>query len=339
MAETQLVPFEINAALLAELMGVFPEQSNKDLTEGVQPSFAVVTFRGKVWRVRHKGEDRVVKMNNEPVQSIVAVICKASPAISKLYYAKAYAEGDDVPPDCYSLDGVVPDVTAVNKQSPTCASCRHNVWGSRITESGSKAKACADNRRLAIVPYPDLANESFGGPMLLRVPPTSLIELARLGDALKQYHLPYQAVVVKISFDWDVAYPKLVFTAVRPLTVAEAKVVHDHMESEAVLRMLVEPVQGDETNPEPAAATQRPTEAPQPAPAPEPTPEPKPAPEPAPAPAEPEQTVVAGNVVSFGDTTPEEKPAAKKPTPAKAAAAPAEVVNTDLSNMITDLLK
>lgn len=346
---TNLVPFEVPPHLLQQLMEMFPEDTNSDLTEGVAMSFAVVTFRGKVWRVRYKGEDRVIKLSTgDPASSIIAVLVKSSSAISKLYYPKSYTEGDDAPPLCFSLDGVRPDNGSVEKQSPTCAACAHNVWGSRITESGSKAKACADNRRVAVVPYPDLKNEAFGGPMLLRVPPTSLQELWRFGNTLKQSGLPYQAVVVKISFDYDVAYPKLVFQAVRPLTTDEAGQVREHMDSDTVLRMLMEPVPGDETGAgddttTPAAPASEPVKAPVKEPVPEPKPEPKPAPEPAQkaAAAEPVQTSMElGLGISMGD--PEPAPAKPKPggkpSPAKAATVQADLVGPELNSMITGLL-
>lgn len=328
---TNLVPFEVPANLLQELQDLFgPDQSNKDLTEGVQPSFAVVTFRGKVWRVRYKGEDRMIQnADGDPMPFIVCVIAKASPAISKLYYSKSYTEGDDAPPICFSLDGVKPDASSTEKQSPSCAACPHNVWGSRITESGSKAKACADSRRLAVVPYPDIDNEAFGGPMLLRVPPTSINELARFGDALRQSNTPYQAIVVKVSFDYEMAYPKLVFQAVRPLKIEEAKRVLEHMHSEQVLRMLMEPVQGDETGAaeEARSAPEKAAEPPAPQPADKAPPKPKPAPAPAQAPVEEEEEE---------EEVAQEAP--QKKTPAKAAAAPADVVSSELNSMISGLL-
>lgn len=363
---TNIVPFEVPQHVLAELMGMFPDHANNDLTEGVAPTFAVVTYRGKVWRVRYKGEDRVIKTaEGDPVSSIIAVIVKSSPAVSKIYYPKAYSEGDDAPPLCFSLDGVRPDVSAVEQQSPTCAACPHNVFGSRITEGGKKAKACTDNRRVAVVPYPDLKNDSFGGPMLLRIPTMSLPELWKFGNALKQSGLPYQAVVVKISFDTDAAYPKLLFQAVRPLSKEEAATVREHMDSDAVNRMLMEPVAGDETGVEEEA-----TSGAQPSTGPRPASEvgqraAKAAAAPAAAPKaekpkeEPKEEKVSkqatngvtddlGAGVVIGEPeeeeaqeeTPPAKPKAetKKASPAKAAAAPADVVNSDLNAMITGLL-
>jgi len=358
-ATTALVPFELPEHVLAELAALFPSDTNSDLTEGVAMSFAVVTFRGKVWRVRYKGEDRVIKTpTGDPAPAIVAVIVKSSPAISKLYYSKAYTEGDDAPPLCFSLDGIRPDQGSVEKQSPTCAACPHNAWGSRITENGSKGKACADNRRLAVVPYPDLRNEMFGGPMLLRVPPTSLQELWRFGNALKQTGLPYQAVVVKISFDYELAYPKLMFQAIRALTAEEAAQIREHMDSDTVLRMLMEPVPGDETGTHgdegddgvPAEPPAKPVQPAPSRPASPPPTKPKPAPAPAPEPAEAHAN--GGLMTGFGISTGEEReeeeeapapakaaaPAQKRTSPAKAAVAPVDTVGSELNSMITGLL-
>lgn len=341
-----LVPFEVPTEILRQLLQVLPDpSSNDDLSEGVQPSFAVVTFRGKVWRVRYKGDDIIIKGGDgEPVSSIVAVIVKASPAISKIFYIKSYADGDDHPPDCYSLDGVRPEPNVPNKQCDTCAACPNNVWGSRVTDTGAKAKACSDNRRLAVVPYPDVRNEAFGGPMLLRVPPTSLQELVRFADQLKQAQVPYQAIVVKISFDFELAYPRLVFTPVRALNVNEANTIAEYIKSEQLHRMLMEPVQGDETNPaangaaEPASP-QVPAVVAQPQPAPPkpqaaPAPQAQPAAQPA-APARKPEPELASMVMPTLEPEPEEKP---KPSAAKAATAEISTVSNDLNDMIKSLI-
>lgn len=223
---------------LAHLQDMFGGADNSDLNSGVSASFPVVSFKGKVWRVKFKGEEKaVLNADGDPVASLHAVIVKASPAISKIYYKHKYTEGDDSAPTCFSVDGVRPDPGAEEVQSETCAACPHNVWGSRITENGNKTKACADSRRVAIVPYPDLRNEQGGGPMLLRIPPASLQNLVKLSEQLNQLSLPYQAVVVKIHFDHEVAFPKLLFTPAKALSAEEAVIIKEHMESESVNRM------------------------------------------------------------------------------------------------------
>lgn len=212
-----------------------------DLSEGVSGGFAVLSFKGSKFRVKHQGEETMIlNSDGDPAGSIEAVIIKANPVITKNYYEKGYAEGATEAPDCFSLDGARPDSSAPRPQATTCASCPKNVFGSRITPAGKKAKACQDNRRLAIVPLNDMHNEVYGGPMLLRIPAGSLGDLAQMGKELKVRGFPYNAVAVRISFDHNVAYPKLVFKPVRPLTEEEAAVVAVHLSSDKLERILAD---------------------------------------------------------------------------------------------------
>lgn len=235
-----------DTAMIEQLKALFADQSADDLSANIAQSFPIVSFKGKVWRVRVKGEDKAIldPTTGDPVASLVAVIVKVSPNISKLYYAKTFEEGDDAKPDCFSLDGVFADSsvlktpTGVPKQP--CASCPKNQWGSKINTSGQKLKACADHKRMAIVPFADLGNQG-NGPMLLRIPPASLQNLASLANPLKQLGVPYQAVAVKISFDHNLAYPKLTFQPVRALNAEQARVIKDYLESGELERMLTVP--------------------------------------------------------------------------------------------------
>jgi hypothetical protein len=229
-------------ALIHELQGMFEGFDASDLSEGIAQSYPIVSFKGKVWRIKHKGEEKQVldPTTGDPVASIIAVIVKASPAVSKLFYNKNFEEGDDAKPDCFSLDGVRPDASVQQPPSPTCINCPKNAWGSKITNTGQQLKACADHKRLAIVPFGDLRNEG-NGPMLLRVPPASLQNLAGLAAPLKKLGSPYQAVAVKISFDHNLAYPKLTFTPSRALTKEQASVIKEYLDSGELDRMLMEP--------------------------------------------------------------------------------------------------
>lgn len=346
-----IIQFDAKSTDLAGLTDMFGD-GNSDLKEGVTPSFATVSVRGKVWRVTYKGESRIIKTpEGEPVPAIPCVLVKASKYISKIYYEKAYAEGDDESPDCFSLNGLQPDVSAPKPQSKTCAACPKNVFGSRVTENGNKAKACADTRRVAVVPYPDIENKAFGGPMLMRVPPTSLQELVKYADQLSQVGAPYQGVVTRISFDPEMSYPRLVFRGLRALTRDEAVKIKAMMDSDQVDRMLDHgtlPEEGEA--PEPVKEKPK-AEAPKAEPKAEaPKEEPKaeaPKEEPkAEAPKEEPKSDDAG--MDFGgfnlgepETKEETKPAAdeeKKPSPAKQAAAPADDVTSALDSMIDGLL-
>ncbi len=233
---TALTTIELNPELKALILadGV----DNSALSAGIAESFPVISFRGKVWRVRFAGEATPILMEGDPVPAILCVIVQANPLLSKLYYAGAYEEGSADAPTCFSLDGITPDQTAEAPQSKTCAGCPHNVWGSKITPQGTKTKACSDSRRLAIVPFPDLANEKYGGPMLLRVPPASFKELVRYSKHLSDIGGQFSAVVTRIGFDLEAAFPKLVMREVRGLTIEEYKQVVEMRSLDTVGRML-----------------------------------------------------------------------------------------------------
>lgn len=209
--DTNVIPF--NNKKLPALAAAFGEEINKgELSHGIQSSFPIISFRGSVWRIKHKGVETVIKNSEgDPVRSIKVIMLKASPQLSKLYYSKQYDEGDDSPPDCFSSDGIKPDPSATKPQCTTCAACPQNVWGSKITPSGNKTKACADNKRLAVVPAADLKNEMFGGPMLIRIPPASLSDLDSYSNKLYAAQVPFPLAETKLSFDTDASFPKLTF--------------------------------------------------------------------------------------------------------------------------------
>lgn len=218
-----LIPFDkanVPSALVKLLGG---EDANDDLSSGVSGGFSVISFRGSKWRVKHSGEETLLTdANGETLPSIRVVLLKASKAISKNFYKDGYVEGSADAPSCFSVDGIRPDASVEQPESRVCDTCPHNKFGSRITETGSKAKACSDSRRIAVVPEGDFANEQFNGPMLLRVPAASLSELASFGKAMKAKHYPYNTIVTRVSFDPDTAYPRLKFNAVRPLSQEES---------------------------------------------------------------------------------------------------------------------
>jgi len=213
-----------------------------DLGGGIKTSYGIVTFKGKVWTLNYRGESKSLmrKDGDGPVGNIEAVIVKAPAHLSKTYYEAGYTEGASSAPDCFSSNGVVPDPSSKKLQNNVCATCKQNVWGSKVTQQGSKGKACSDNKRLAVVPLSDIDNVEWGGPMLLRVPPTSLQELAAFGASLQKYGYPYCAVGTKISFDPNVPYPKFNFQAMRPLTDDEAQKVIALQGDERVSRILEE---------------------------------------------------------------------------------------------------
>lgn len=219
---------------------------NDELGSGVASSYGIIGYKGKVWSMRFGGKDTpLMREDGDGARgSIEVVIVKASAAISKIYYAGGYVEGSTAAPDCWSANGVTPDSSVQKKCNATCVDCPMNAWGSRITDAGKPGKACADSRRVAVVPVDDIQNELFGGPMLLRVPAASLKDLKAYGELLSSYQYPYYAAATRISFDTKEAFPKFVFSAMRPLVEDELAQITALREDKRVAMVLNETIDG-----------------------------------------------------------------------------------------------
>lgn len=194
---------------------------------GIESGYAVMKYKGKVWTVDYRGEAKPIMRpdGDGPANSIEVVIVMASGVKSKIYYPN-YVDGASERPVCWSANGVTPDGRADKPQSTSCATCQWNKSGSKVDETGqARGKACRDNKRVAIVPFADLKNELYGGPMLLRIPAASLNDFAMFTRKMEAMGVPYCAAAVKISFDPAQAYPKFVFQGIRPLNDEEADII------------------------------------------------------------------------------------------------------------------
>lgn len=288
---------------------------------GIQGSYGHIGYRGKNWSIRYQGNERVLtNPDGSPQWSLELVVLRAAVPVSKIFYRK-WVEGSHDAPECFSTNGLMPDPSAKEKQAASCKVCPANVWGSRITEAGKPGKLCRDSRRLAVVPANSIKNEALGGPMLLRVPAASLADYAEFSRQMERQGYPYNAFVTRVAFDTSVAYPKFVFSAVRPLNDAEAAEVMEWYDSAEVERLLSEdvlPVM--QALPAPANS---PFEQAAPAPA--------PAPAPAAAPAQSVQGTAQGTMTGFGGPPVSAAPA---PAPAAAPAANAQE-NTPVAQQTT----
>ena len=209
----------------------------------LQASFGVIGYKGKNWRIKYRGEEILVKdARGLPEAALDVVIVGVSPHISKAFYDKKWTEGDSGPPDCYSVNGDAPDATSPKKQCASCAACPQNVWGSKVTDQGKKAKACQDSRRIAVTPLADILNVDFGGPMLLSLPPMSLSGLSAYAKELGRFGAQPFMVATQMTFDSDLAYPMINFKATRWLVEDEAVLVKEALEDKQIGRMLTEEV-------------------------------------------------------------------------------------------------
>jgi hypothetical protein len=335
---------------------VFASRTNlPDMAAAAQanllPSFAVISYKGRNWRIKYRGEDELLMDDRGvPMATLEVAIVGISPAISKIWYDKRYSEGDNAAPDCWSTNGVAPDPASPKKQCASCAACPQNVFGSRITEAGKKGKACQDARRVAVVPVGDIENETYGGPMLLRIPPMSLGNLAKYTSDIARFNAQPYMVGTVLGFNYDVAYPEITFKTLGWLSNEDAAGVLNWISDPQVERILSTEIvevshdPGDTTagalaGGPPAAfgGGAQPAVAPQPAPQPAPAPAPAAvAPQPAPvqqaAPAAPPAKKTGG----FGKKSSQSAPAAAAQPAAQPTVVQGAPANMDAA--IDDLL-
>ncbi len=265
----------LNASVPAAIRNMLAKtgaETFNELAGGVLSSFPIISYRGKVWRIKKGGEEHdVVDDEGDPLPSIEVAVVKSNPLPSKIFYENDYVEGSNEAPNCWSADGVKPDKGVQQPVCKTCAACPNNVWGSKITKQGKKTKACADMRRMAVVSKQELEEHGEKAPIyLLRVPPASLNPLKDYAEkVLKPKGIPYFSVITKVSFETEMSYPQLKFAAKRFLSDDEAAAVLKLRDSEDARRILAESEEivgagttegseaspdGDEANPSAPAA-------------------------------------------------------------------------------------
>ena len=162
-----------------------------------------ISIKGSRFRLIVDGEETLI-----PDPMIQVIIVGANPKLSKSWYAKPWTpDSEPQAPDCYSLDGIKPHMDSAQPQNDLCASCDKNAWGSKITPQGQKIKACADQKRLAVI---DAGNPN-GEIFLLQVTPSALKELNNYHSTLSSKRIPFEIVKTNVSFDSSASYPKLKF--------------------------------------------------------------------------------------------------------------------------------
>ncbi len=80
------------------------------------------------------------------------------------YYSKAFGEGEQLPPDCFSSNGIAPD-GGTAMQSCDCKDCPYNQYGSA---GDGKGKACSNTIRMYVLLDGDVI------PVLIKASPSSL---------------------------------------------------------------------------------------------------------------------------------------------------------------------
>lgn len=237
------------AGLPAHLQNIVTPEAFDEFAGGVTSSFPVISYRGRTWRVRKGGVEEVyLNEQKEAIQSLEVVMLKSNPVPSKVFYEAKYNEGDSGPPACWSANGTKPDAGVTAPVNALCVNCPNNVWGSKISDSGAKTRACSDVRRCAVAFRHQLEEFEAGtrkktdiDVLLLRIPPATLNPLKDyVTKVLEPKGVPPYVLITKIGFDTDVAYPKLTFKGLRFLTEAEVGVAMELRDGEETRRILNE---------------------------------------------------------------------------------------------------
>lgn len=205
----QLPAFLQNAALF--------ESSNAaiaGISGGAPPS---ITVRASKWHLKFGNEEQHVNQGHLDV-----IVLDGNAHVSKTYYENPYNPNEEAPPPtCWSDNGIAPSTEAGSPQSPTCASCQWGAWGSKVTQTGSRTKACGDSKKLAVVlaaDTPVVVNGAAGVAkayeqvFLLRVPTMSMQNWKASAKSCIDKGIPVQGVIMRMTFDPEADYPLVMFS-------------------------------------------------------------------------------------------------------------------------------
>jgi hypothetical protein len=297
---SNIVPTNIQIpAHLAKFMGQ-PSALSAALAGGLAggAEYPRISIKGSRFRIIEGGAENVLEDTKLSV-----VIVGANPRLSKTFYAKQWTpDSEPSSPDCYSLDGVRPHPESTAPQNDLCASCPMNAWGSKVTPMGQQIKACADQKRLAVV----ASNDTTGPIYLLQITPAALKGLGTYQKELSMRGIPVEAVKTVVTFDTDASFPKLMFKFGGFLDETEYNEIEGLFGSDKVLEITGEKevAAAPAAEPKPKAATKVVVKA---------KPEPEPEVEEAPAPKRGFGAKAA--VVEEEEPAPKPKAAAPKAAP------------------------
>ena len=203
---SDLVPMNVQIpAHLANRIGQ-PSALAQSIMGGISSgdTYPRISIKGSRFRIVEGGTETVMDTT-----ALKVVIVGSNPRLSKTWYAAAWSkDAEPTAPDCYSLDGVGPHPDSTRPQNDLCASCPQNAWGSKTSQEGKQIKACADQKRLAVV----AADDPTGPVYLLQVTPAALKGLNAYQKELAHRGIAPELIQTKISFDTDASFPKLIFS-------------------------------------------------------------------------------------------------------------------------------
>jgi hypothetical protein len=225
MGQELAVPDWAKAGPAQAFQSLNPQADN--LSDGIGQGYPVLSYKGKVWSLRHRGEKKnFVRLDDgTPSSYLDVVILGQAKSKSKSFYPKFDQDSAGERPTCSSIDGITPDPDVTTKQADACALCPRNVWKTN-PQTGKKGRECTDYKRLAVLLLPTMSAPVNNGqpimdPCFLRVPPASLNSLAIMGDTMGAKGFHYSSYVTRITFDPNKPHPEMQFRPIQGLAQEE----------------------------------------------------------------------------------------------------------------------
>lgn len=274
-------------AIPAHVGNFFGEESNV-LERNTIPSLGI---KGKVWAISLNGETtaltKEVDGDEVPLSVMRVVVLDYGKRRGRSYYEGNYDPNNTAKPKCWSDDGIAPAAGVTEPQADKCAACPMSIKGSKITDTATATTACAQHRILVVVP----ANKLDFAALRFKIAVTSDYdgqspELQAQGwyafnnllDLMRSKGVQHTAaLVLKMKFDPNAAYPKVIFSPDRWLSDEELAVVRERVNSDEVKNLVAGVFAGDAPAADAPAQLTR-AAAPVAAPAPAPVKAPKSAP-------------------------------------------------------------
>jgi len=192
---------------LKGMMETFTGPKTKNMQSGGSTT-PRISLKGKIFRFKEGGEE-IEKVKEDLDVVIVGVMPEYG--TTKTFYAGQYSPDSSDPPDCSSMNGQTPDTWVSKPVSDSCVTCVNNKFGSAISMSGKKSKACRDSRRLYVVRAKELKDEE-PKVWLLNATIMSLKPLSLYSQLLLRKGIPTPAAVItRINFNEDAEFPQLTF--------------------------------------------------------------------------------------------------------------------------------
>ena len=248
---TALTMFDnLSSGVPAHVANFFDAEESNIADKATVPS---LTIEGKIWGISIDGnKTKLLRRNSdgdeEPVSTMRVVILDYAKRRGRAYYEGEYDPAKIGKPVCWSDDGIAPDKSVSEPQASKCESCPLAVKGSKVSAQGKAVTACSQHRMLAVVP----SNKLDFTPLRLKIAMTSDFDkqspdheaqgwfaFSNYTDFIKSKGVNHSAALVtKMKFDPNAAYPKILFSPDRWLEPNELAQVASVIKSEEVQKLL-----------------------------------------------------------------------------------------------------